>query len=210
MRKRILDVAAIVLAAGRSSRMGQHKLLLPLGGRPLVTYAVDAACGSSAEPVVVVAGHNGGEVAVALAGRRCRIVTNESFADGMATSLHTGIAALPSDTAGALILLGDQPLVTSALVDVLLDAVRAEPQAIYAAAYKNGRRGNPVYFPSVLFAELLGVSGDEGGRSVLARHSDLVRLVPTPYEDAAIDVDTPGEYERLIAGWDRYSKIITG
>lgn len=202
-------VAAIVLAAGRSSRMGEHKLLLPLGERPLVTYAVDAACGSNADPVIVVVGYNAGDVTMALAGMRCRVVANESYADGMATSLRAGIATLPSDVAGVLILLADQPLVTSTMVDFMLVAASLEPHAIHAAAY-NGKRGNPVYFPRILFGELLAVSGDEGGRSVVARHADMVRLVPMPNEVAALDVDTPGEYERLIAGWEHYSKIVTG
>lgn len=201
--------AAIVLAAGRSSRMGKHKLLLPLGERPLVTYAVDAACGSSADTVIVVVGHNAGDVALTLAGKRCRIVANESYADGMATSLRAGIAALLPDVAGTLILLADQPLVTPAMVNLMLAAARLEPHAILAATY-NGKRGNPVYFPRALFGELLAVSGDEGGRSVVARHYDIVRLVPMPYEDSALDVDSPGEYEQLIAGWERYSKIVAG
>ncbi|MGZ3663261.1 MAG: nucleotidyltransferase family protein [Ktedonobacterales bacterium] len=202
-------VVAIVLAAGRSSRMGEHKLLLPLGGRPLVTYAVDAACRSSADAVIVVVGHNASDVTAALAGMRCRTIVNESYADGMATSLRAGIAALSSDVAGALVILADQPLVTSTMVNLILAAAIREPQAIHAASY-NGKRGNPVYFPRRLFGELLKVSGDEGGRSVIARHSGVVRLVALPCKDAALDVDTPGEYERLVAGWEDYSPGATG
>ncbi|MGZ3598416.1 MAG: nucleotidyltransferase family protein [Ktedonobacterales bacterium] len=202
-------VVAVVLAAGRSSRMGEHKLLLPLGGRPLVTYAVDAACRSSADAVIVVVGHNASDVTAALAGMRCRTIVNESYADGMATSLRAGIASLSSNVAGALIILADQPLVTSTMVNLILAAAIREPQAIHAASY-NGKRGNPVYFPRRLFGELLKVSGDEGGRSVIARHSGVVRLVALPCKDAALDVDTPGEYERLVAGWEDYSPGATG
>ena len=204
-----MAVAAIVLAAGRSSRMGQHKLLLPLGGRPLVTYAVDAACGSGAYDVVVVVGHDAGEIAPALAGKRCRIAVNAAYADGMATSMQAGVRDLPANVAGVLILLADQPLVTSAMVDLMLAAATADSQAIHAATY-GGKRGNPVYFPRALFGELLAVSGDEGGRSVVARHVDLLHLVPMPTAEAALDVDTPGEYERLISSWERYSEIVTG
>jgi molybdenum cofactor cytidylyltransferase len=208
MRENVM-VAAVVLAAGRSSRMGEYKLLLPLGGRPLVTYAVEAACGSSADAVIVVVGHNARDVTAALTGMPCRIIVNESYADGMATSLRTGIASLPSDAVGALILLADQPLVTSRMVNLMLAAAIREHQAIHAASY-NGKRGNPVYFPRTLFGELLAVSGDEGGRSVIARHSGDVRLVAMPCKDAALDVDTPREYERLVAGWEDYSKCSTG
>jgi molybdenum cofactor cytidylyltransferase len=203
-----IAVAAIVLAAGRSSRMGEHKLLLPLGGRPLVTYAVHAACTSSAYMVIVVVGHIADEVASTLAGMRCRVVTNASYADGMATSLRTGIAAVPQEVVGALVLLADQPLVTFAMVNHMLAAVALEPDAIHAAAY-DGKRGNPVYFPRALFGELLAVAGDEGGRSVVARHADMVQLVPMLHGEAALDVDTPGEYERLVAGWENYSKVFT-
>lgn len=189
--------------------MGQHKLLLPLGGRPFVSYSVGAACDSSADPVIVVVGHNADDVVRALAGMRCRIVANESFADGMATSLRTGVAALTSDVAGVLILLADQPLVTSTMVNLMLAAADADPQGIHAAAY-SGKRGNPVYFPRALFGELLTVSGDEGGRSVVEHHADLVHLVPMPHAEAAVDVDTPGEYERLLAGWEHYSEIVSG
>lgn len=204
-----MNIAAIVLAAGRSSRMGEHKLLLSLGGRPLVTYAVDAACRSEVASVIVVVGHNAHHIMSALDGMCCRIVTNELYADGMATSLRVGIATLPSDVTGALILLADQPLVTFAMMNRMLAAADREPYAIHAAVY-NGKRGNPVYFPRALFGELRAVSGDEGGRSVIARHAEIVRLVSMPVVEAALDVDTPGEYERLIAGWETYSKIVTG
>lgn len=204
-----VQVAVIVLAAGRSSRMGQHKLVLPLGGRPLVTYAVDAACRSNADAVIVVVGYNAGEVALALTGKCCHIVANESFADGMATSLRAGITAVSPNVAGVLILLADQPLVTSSMVNLMLAAANADSHGIHVAGY-SGRRGNPVYFPRALFGELLAVSGDEGGRSVVARHPELVHLVPMPFEEAVLDVDTPGEFERLIADWDSYSAIVTG
>src|SRR5260370_11530864 len=99
------SIAAIVLAAGRSTRMGAHKLLLPLGGRPLVSYAVAAACASHAAPVVVVLGHDADAVQATLPPRRQRSVVNGAFASGMASSLRTGIAALPPSATGALVLL---------------------------------------------------------------------------------------------------------
>jgi molybdenum cofactor cytidylyltransferase len=194
------SIAAVVLAAGRSTRMGAHKLLLPLGGRPLVSYAVAAACASPAAPVVVVLGHDAEAVRAALPRDRQRYVVNDAFASGMASSLRAGIAALPPSATGALVLLADQPLVTAALVSQVLTAATAHPEQIVAATYA-GVRSHPVYFPRALFGELSAVQGDEGGRSVLARHADLVRLLPLEPAAAALDVDRPGDYERVVAAW---------
>jgi molybdenum cofactor cytidylyltransferase len=183
------SIAAVVLAAGRSTRMGAHKLLLPLGGRPLVSYAVAAACASRAAPVVVVLGHDAEAVRVALPPHRQRYVINDAFASGMASSLRAGIAALPPSATGALVLL-----------DEVLAGAATHPEQIVAATYA-GVRSHPVYFPRALFMELAAVAGDEGGRSVLARHADLVRLLPLEPAAAALDVDRPGDYERVVAAW---------
>ncbi len=202
-------LAAIVLAAGRSSRMGAHKLLLPLGNRPLVAHAVAAACASGAEPVIVVLGHDAGRVAAALPAGRQQVVINPSYQEGMATSLRAGLLALPAEPAGALILLGDQPFVTLDLIEQVLAAARETPERIVAASYE-GRRGNPVYFPRAYFAELQTVTGDEGGRSVIQRHRDSVRLVEIADADAALDADSPADYQRILAAWERHSSAGNG
>src|SRR5262245_20426761 len=145
-------IAAIVLAAGQSSRMGAQKLLLPLGGWPLVAYAVAAACASAADPVLVVLGREAEQVAQALPVGRFMLATNPDYASGMASSLRVGLDTLPEAVLGALILLGDQPLVTPSIVAALLDEARRSPNAIVAAAYA-GKRGHPVYFPRQLFPE---------------------------------------------------------
>jgi molybdenum cofactor cytidylyltransferase len=194
------SIAAVVLAAGRSTRMGAHKLLLPLGGRPLVSYAVSAACASRATPVVVVLGFDAEAVRAALPPYRQRYVVNDAFASGMASSLRAGIAALLPSATGALVQLADQPLVGVSLVNQVLDEAAAHPEQIVAATYA-GLRSHPVYFPRALFAELAAVEGDEGGRSVLARHADRVRLLPLEPADAALDVDRTGDYERVVAAW---------
>lgn len=193
---------AIVLAAGSSSRMGAHKLLLPLGGRPLASYAVAATSASAADPVVVVLGRAADEVRAALPAGRYTTVVNHDYAAGMAGSLRAGLrelrAARGGELAGVLIALADQPLAGADLFDALLRAAGAAPGAIVAASYE-GRRGNPVVFPAALFGELERVAGDEGGRSVISRHPELLRLVPWPDAQAALDVDRPGDYERVAA-----------
>lgn len=198
-------IAAIVLAAGRSSRMGLHKLLLSLGNRPLVAHVVAAACGSQADPVLVVVGHDAGRVGAALSPDRFRVVENPDYAEGMATSLRAGIAAVPPASAGAIILLADQPLVTAELLDRLITAASADRDAFVAAAY-DGRRASPVYFPSRSFPELEAVEGDEGGRSVLARHPDRVRLVECGDIASALDIDRPEDYERVREAWEAWRR----
>ena len=207
-------IAAIVLAAGRSSRMGQHKLLLPLGGRPLVSYAVEAASASSADPVIVVLGFQAAEIEGALPAGRFRVCVNPQFATGMSSSLALGIATLsavqPSmgrPILGALILLADQPLISTGLVNRLLERASATPDTIIAAAYA-GVRSTPVYFPGRFFDELLHITGDEGGRSVIARHPDLVSIQEISESERGIDVDRREEFEELQSNWDHYSQFL--
>lgn len=200
------EFAAVVLAAGRSSRMGDHKLLLPLGGQPLAGYAIKAALASRAQHVLVVLGYEAEKLRAALPPGTYQVVENAHYAAGMATSLRAGIAAVPGNAAGAIILLADQPLLTAAHVNLLLAETETAPDAIVAASY-DGRRGNPVYFPRSLFGEVLTIEGDEGGRSIIERHSERLRLVALEPVEATLDVDRPGEYEALVANWERYSRM---
>ncbi len=207
------SIGAIILAAGRSTRMqalGTPKLLLPLGGRPLITYAVAAVSASRADPLIVVLGNAADRAQAALdewaaasgaTAPRWQTVVNPHFAQGMANSLCVGITALRSvapDAIGTLILLADQPLVTTALIDTLLDEASATPEAITAASY-GGQRGHPIYFPAALFGELQAVTGDTGGRSIIARHPNLLRLIAIADAEAALDVDHPEDYDRITA-----------
>lgn len=202
-------IGAVVLAGGRSSRMGAHKLLLPLGERPVAVYALDAALGSGADPVMVVLGHRAEDVRAALPDGNYQVVVNPEYAAGMSTSLRAGIAALPPDVVGAVILLADQPLMTGVIVARVIAEARASGWGIVTASF-GGRRGTPVYFARALFPELLAVTGDEGGRSVIARHPEDVAVVEFTDEAAALDVDDPEQYARLRALWDGYAKGSAG
>jgi molybdenum cofactor cytidylyltransferase len=193
------SVAALILAAGRSSRMGGHKLLLPYKGRPLVNWVLAAACASQADPVIIVLGHEAARVDTALqAERRFLAIHNPWYAEGMSTSLKIGLAATPQQVDGAIILLGDQPLVTPEIINAMIAESAAAPNSIIAASYQ-GRRGNPVLFPRQYFAELDTITGDEGGRSLLARYSDRVRLLEIDDALAGQDIDTPEEYQALVS-----------
>ena len=137
------NVAAVVLAAGRATRMGVQKVLLPLGGRPLVCRVVAAALASRAAPTVVVVGHDAARVRDAVAGSPVTVVTNHRYAEGMSTSLRTGVAALDDDVRAALFLLGDQPFVTPELLDRLIARFVATRAPIVRPAV-DGRPTTPV------------------------------------------------------------------
>ncbi|GLV56710.1 hypothetical protein KDH_35490 [Dictyobacter sp. S3.2.2.5] len=202
------SVAALILAAGSSSRMshGHHKLLLPLGERPVLSHVVEAALQSQATPVLVVLGHQSAQVFAALSSymnhNKLHVQENPDYRSGMSTSLRIGIQALTHypDCSAVLVLLGDQPFVSAQLIDRLLMARRQSGKRIIAPCY-HGKRGNPVLFDASLFSELATVSGDEGGRSVIARHADEVEQVELSDALAQHDVDTWEAYQAALTIW---------
>lgn len=190
------QVAAIVLAAGGSSRMGQPKQLLPLGGQPMVRCVVDAVCSVGLPQVVVVVGAHAQAVAGALVGLSVDIVVNPAWADGMSTSLRAGLNAVHSEIQAVLIVLADQPTLTPDLVQALLAKYWAT-EALIVAPFYAGRRGNPVLFDRALFPELAALEGDRGGRLLLIKYDDQVAHVEIQDPALIVDVDTRQDYERL-------------
>jgi molybdenum cofactor cytidylyltransferase len=192
-------IAAVVLAGGASTRFGSQKLLAPLGGRPVVRWSVEGVLASAVEEVVVVLGYEAAGVRRALAGLPVRCVENAGYAEGMSTSLHAGVAALPAHTQAAVVALGDQPSVGPRVVDALIGEYRTSGGKIVAPLY-HGIRGTPVLFAETLFAELLATSGDEGARGVIGRDPSRVSLVEI-HRALPPDVDTPAEYEGVAREW---------
>lgn len=189
------NIAAIILAAGRSTRMGaENKLTADLSGKPMVRCAAQAALGSRARPVVAVVGHEAEAVRAALAGLDVGIVHNPDFATGLASSLRAGIRAVPADCGGALVLLGDMPQITAEHLDRLIAAFVADAIIVPTQA---GKRGNPVLWPAVYFAEMRQLVGDAGARSLMAAHTDQVRDVDLGTDAIFADVDTPDALARL-------------
>jgi molybdenum cofactor cytidylyltransferase len=191
-----MKIAGIILAAGSASRMGQPKQLLDWHGRPLVRVAAEEALVSSLGHVLVVLGSARAEVAAALAGLPLQFVENADYAAGQSTSLRAGIAALEPDVAAAMILLGDQPFVTAAIINQLIGAWQTSGKSIVAPSFR-GQRGNPVLFSRVVFPELLAVTGDRGARDVLRADPARVELVPFDDDRPLIDIDTPDQYQHL-------------
>jgi molybdenum cofactor cytidylyltransferase len=188
-----VSVAAIVLAAGRATRMGSQKVLLELGGRSLVQRVVDAALGSRAARILVVVGYEAGPVSDQLEGRPVTVVVNPEYAAGMSTSLQAGVRAAGACDA-AVFLLGDQPFVTSAQLDQLIERFAATRKAVVRPLV-GGRPTNPVLLSTALFGEILEQRGDVGGREIVERHSDEVCLVPLDDPQAAVDIDSPEDYD---------------
>jgi molybdenum cofactor cytidylyltransferase len=184
-------VAAIVLAAGRSSRMGANKLLAELDGVPLVRHATVAALASAARPVVVVVGNEAARVRAALAGLEVIFVDNPDFATGMASSLRAGVAAVP-EAAGALVCLGDMPRVTAAHLAALLGAfAEAHDDGAIVVPTCDRKRGNPVLWGRGRFAEIADLTGDVGARALIERHPAAVHWVALDDPAILVDVDTP-------------------
>ena len=182
-------IAAVVLAAGRSTRMGAiNKLIADIGGAPMVRRVVEAALASQARPVLVVTGHMAAEVTAALAGLDATCVANPDYATGLASSLKAGIAALPPSCDGALILLGDMPRIVPDHLDALTAAFAADTIVVPVHA---GRQGNPVLWPARLFPELLGLDGDAGAKRLIAAYAARVREVDLGSDAIFADVDTP-------------------
>jgi molybdenum cofactor cytidylyltransferase len=184
-------IAAIILAAGRSTRMrGANKLLASIGGKAMVRHVAEAAIAGGADGVHVVTGHQAGEVEAALAGLKVVFVRNEDFAQGLSTSLAAGIRALGAEIDGALVLLGDMPGIDAAMVERMIAAARAAPADAIVAATHDGIRGNPVLWPRRDFSALTGLAGDKGAREMIADNAG--RMVTIELGKAAgFDIDTP-------------------
>ena len=191
------QVAAIVLAAGGSERMGQPKQLLPIGGRPMVRHVTEAVAAAGLAQVVVVTGAHAEAVGAALADLPVEIVVNESWAEGMSSSMRAGLRVLRPEIQAVLLVLGDQPALTTDLLQLLVARYRATGAPIVAPLYR-GQRGNPVLFDRTLFSELLAVEGDRGGRLLIVRHEEQVEWVKVDDPAVIMDVDSPEDYERIL------------
>jgi molybdenum cofactor cytidylyltransferase len=218
------STAAIILAAGSSSRMGggYHKLLLPLDGRPVLTHVLAAAVASQARPILVILGHQAEQVRTNIRPysehHDITLIHNANYLQGMSTSLRLGLQTLLSDdyknkstsyqVDSALIMLGDQPLITAKIIDTLITTYRTSGRSVVAPLY-DGKRGSPVLFNEKLFPELIEVIGDEGGRTVLEHYPEELELVEMGTAVANYDVDTCEAYQQVVGLWKSKGKVKT-
>ena len=189
---RAANVSALVLAAGRSTRMGPvNKLLAPFGGRVMVRAVVEQLEGSCVRPIVVVTGHEADRIGEALAGTGVRLVHNPAYREGLSGSIRAGLAALPESAEAAIICLGDMPLIASRHVEKLVAAFDpAEGREICVPVFE-GKRGNPVLFARRFFEEMAAIRGDVGARHLIGEYEEYVCEVAMDDRAVLVDVDSP-------------------
>ncbi len=193
-------VAAIVLAAGQSRRMGpSNKLLMEIEGVPLVRRTVSALTAAQVSQVIVVTGHQEPEVRKALVGLNVVMIHNPRYAEGLSTSLKAGIDALAPDTTAAVVGLGDMPGVTAEHVNRLIAGFSPDGDRAIGVPVHNGKRGNPVLWDKRFFEDMRGVAGDVGARHLIGANESLVYEVE--FGDTAVltDLDTPEQWSDYLS-----------
>jgi len=189
-------IAAVVLAAGSSTRMGRPKQTLAVHGKPMLQKVLDTLRESKVDAVVVVLGSRAREVERSLKLSYETVIVNPDFAEGMSGSIRTGLAEVEREADAVMVVLGDQPLVAATTIDALIDAYRRTKELVVLPVM-GGRRGNPVLFDRELFPEIRLVRGDVGAKSVVMSHEDRVVEVPVDDRGILVDIDTPGDYSKV-------------
>lgn len=194
-------IAAVILGAGQSRRMGSiNKLLSKIGGRPMISHIIDAAEKSEVDRIFVVTGHEQGKLREALTDHDINFVHNPDYAEGLSTSLRTAIGALDDDTDGVVVCLGDMPGISEEHINALINLFNPEAGREICIPTFNGKWGNPVIWGQRFFDAIQNVSGDVGARHLIGEHEDV--LCEVPIEDNAVitDLDTPAALSAHIAG----------
>lgn len=200
-------ISAIVLAAGRAQRMGEQKLLLPLRGKPVFQWVLEAALtANTAEVICVVRDLEAMHRHISLVDPRLFWLVNYAADRGQSTSVIAGLWAIDPKSDGALFLVGDQPMIRKNLINALIARFEGSGAWIVAPSFQ-GQTRNPVLFRRDLFPELLHITGDRGGRGLIEKHRDKTSLVEWEDELAFMDLDIREDYERLT---ERFAVEIEG
>jgi molybdenum cofactor cytidylyltransferase len=187
-------ITGIILASGFSKRMEKDKLLLEVGGIPVIERVLKAAKSSLLDDIILVYQN---EKVGAIGGKyRVRTVYNDSAHEGQSAAVKLGVRKSRPDTDAFMFLVGDQPFLEPATINTLIDQFTRNQQSIIVPVY-NGKRGNPVIFPSLFRDNLLAIEGDRGGKMVIEKMEDRTRFVPMEESATGIDIDTQEEYERI-------------
>ena len=193
-----MNISATILAAGKSSRMGNtNKLLMTIDGKPIVKLVCESVLATSFDPIMVVTGFEKHKIETALIDLKMQFIYNGLWADGMATSIFSGIAALPEDIDGNLIVLGDMPFVSAETLEKLKSSfIFHEGRYIIYPQYGE-RQANPVLFPKRYFGEILSYTGDRGCKKVLKQHHRDAISVPIDSNEVILDCDTNEDYLQM-------------
>jgi molybdenum cofactor cytidylyltransferase len=197
-------IVAVVLSAGESSRMGRPKALLPIDGVRFIENIVNALKKTRVGKIVIVLGHNAGEIQEKIADLPATIVVNPDYQKGQLSSLVTAIRDIESwatfaDVDALLVHLVDHPFVNPALVDLMIERFYQSRKLIVVPRYR-GRRGHPVIFSRELFAELSNAPLEEGAKSVVHAHQNETLEIDTEDPGVTVDIDTPEEYRQHVKG----------
>jgi molybdenum cofactor cytidylyltransferase len=184
-------IAALLLAAGKSSRMGSNKMLEEIDGRPMVARTAQRLLASRARPIIAVLGNQADDVDTALGKLPVERVLNPNFADGLSTSLKCGLAALSAEIDGVIVCLGDMPLIAGRDLDRLMAAFNPLEGRAIIVPTRRGKRGNPVLWARQFVPEMMSLAGDQGARKLIEEHADLVAEVEMDNDAVLIDIDTP-------------------
>lgn|SRR5574341_181908 len=190
-------ISAVILAAGRAEKMGEQKVFLPLGGKPVLQWVLETALASDLDEIICVA-RDFGPVRreIGMADERLFWLLNHTADQGQSTSIIAGLWAANPASEGVMFLAGDQPLIRPNLINSLIEKFEDSTAWIVAPCFK-GEARNPVLFRRNLFPELLKLTGDGGGRILLDKHKKKTELVEWKEEIAFLDVDVREDYERL-------------
>nr|WP_314072613.1 molybdopterin-binding/glycosyltransferase family 2 protein [uncultured Roseococcus sp.] len=204
--RRPRQVAGLVMAAGRSSRMAPHNKLLVTDGEgvAMVARVAEKVLASGVRPVLVVTGHDRERVEAALAGKPVIFVHAEDYAEGLSASLKAGLAALPPDAEGVLVALGDMPLVEPAVISRILAGFDPEEGRAIVQPIFRGKHGNPMVWGREFLPEMMQLTGDMGARQLVARHADRLVEVEVPDDGVLRDFDT-AEALKSAPGFGRIS-----
>jgi len=186
-------VAAVILAAGTSSRMGTNKMLLEIDGEPLVRRSARRARGAGLSPIVVVVGHEADKVEAQLDGFTCQFAVNPDFTGPTSGSLHRGLEQLAPGVGAAVVILADMVHVTGEMMRALVDEARVSNAPLFVSRYK-GVTAPPILFRRALFPELMAWEGDGCGKAVVQAHAAEAVYKDWPAE-ALMDVDTPEDFQ---------------
>ena len=187
-------ITGIILASGFSKRMARDKLLLEVGGLPVIERILRAAKSSLLDDVILV--YQNAKVRAIAENYQVRTVYNDSAHEGQSTAVKLGVRESHPDTDAFMFLVGDQPFLDPATINILIDQFTKNQQSIIVPVY-NGKRGNPVIFPALFKDDLLAIEGDTGGRGIIQRMTDRVKPVPIMDSRAGLDIDTQEEYEKI-------------
>jgi len=190
-------IVSILLAAGRSLRMGQTKQLLPFANSTVLEQTIDRHLASNTDKLIVVLGYHAEKIKRIIASRPIEIITNTNYEMGMSTSIIAALKSLNTKTEAILIGLGDQPLIESRTINMLIDEYRRQQKGIIVPIYQK-KRGHPIIMNIKYKKELSEMTDDIGARGIIRRHPDDVMEIPVTDEGVCIDIDTPDSYQSAI------------